>query len=146
MLRLHLTLFFPPPKSVLAAFLVLCQFFSQGSEFCSKDNSHSWSLKLPGMLHIECPPLQWSTVPIYGICIWQNLPRKVTSFVWELVTTVNLYSVTLTNLLLSIRPEVDTRPKPNNRDSVKEVEKGTESRDSQWRSYKPKGILEIIFC
>ena len=51
-----------------------------------------------------------------------------------------------TNLPLSIRPEVDTRPKPNNRDSVKEVEKGTESRDSQWRSYKPKSILEIIFC
>ena len=47
---------------------------------------------------------------------------------------------------LSIRPEVDTRPKPNNRDSVKEVEKGTESWDSQCRSYKPKSILEIIFC
>ena len=52
--------------------------------------------------------------------------------------------MTLTNLPLSIRPEVDTRPKPNNRDSVQEVEKGTEIRDSQWRSYKPKSILEII--
>ena len=69
---------------------------------------------------------------------------KVISFLWELVTTINLYSVTLTSLPLSIRPEVDTRPKPNNRDSVQEVEKGTEIRDSQWRSYKPKSILEII--
>ena len=105
------------------------------------------SLKLLGMLHAECPPIQWSTVlkvPFMAYAFGRICLDKVISFLWELVTTINLYSVTLTNLPLSIRPEVDTRPKPNNRDSVQEVEKGTEIRDSQWRSYKPKSILEII--
>ena len=134
--------------SVLAAFLVLCQFLSQGfMSSALKTILIAGSVKLPGMLHTECPPIQWSTVlkvPFMAYAFGRICLDKVTSFLWELVTTINLYSVTLTNLPLSIRPEVDTRPKPNNRDSVQEVEKGTEIRDSQWRSYKPKSILEII--